>query len=117
MRAALAGLVEAEEATYRAGARMSYFAGTLGMDVLTDTTERSPTFCTPSFRKWDDERAADSWAFLFTPVAATGDAWPALLRRSPADDRVVGRGRFTALLEPDTARRQSQVLEKSGIRS
>ena len=29
------------------GSRTSYFADSLGVDVLTDTTERSPTFCTP----------------------------------------------------------------------
>ncbi len=113
LRAALAGLVESEEATYRSGARMSYLAGALGVDVLTDTTERSPTFCTPSFRKWDDEQAADSWSFLFTPVAATPDAWPALLRRSPQtiewSDEDLHR-----LLDPDTARRQSQVLREIG---
>ena len=37
-----------EENVYRRGARTSYFADTLAVDVLTDTTERSPTFCTPS---------------------------------------------------------------------
>ncbi|RPJ57542.1 MAG: hypothetical protein EHM24_29400, partial [Acidobacteria bacterium] len=113
LRSALAALVEAEEATYRSGARMSYLAGALGIDVLTDTTERSPTFCTPSFKKWDDERAADSWSFLFTPVAATADAWPALLRRSPQtiewSDEDLER-----LLDPDTARRQSHVLREIG---
>jgi len=113
LRAALAGLVESEEATYRSGARMSYLAGALGVDVLTDTTERSPTFCTPSFRKWDDEQAADSWSFLFTPLAATPDAWPALLGRSPQTiewpDEDLHR-----LLDPDTARRQSLVLREIG---
>jgi N-acetylmuramic acid 6-phosphate etherase len=113
LRTAVAGLVEAEEAIYRSGARMSYLAGTLGVDVLTDTTERSPTFCTPSFRKWDDEQAADSWSFLFTPVAATRDAWPALLRRGPQtiewSDEDLHR-----LLDPDMARRQVQVLREIG---
>ena len=73
---------------YRQKARTSYFAGSLGVDVLTDTTERSPTFCTPSFRKWDDTEASESWAFLFTPEAQTEAAWPALLHRRSADDRV-----------------------------
>ena len=54
----LAGLVVAEEEVYRSGRRMSYLADALAVDVLTDTTERSPTFCTPSFRKWDDEEAS-----------------------------------------------------------
>jgi N-acetylmuramic acid 6-phosphate etherase len=38
----LGRLVETEERVYRAGGRTSYFAGSLGVDVLTDTTERSP---------------------------------------------------------------------------
>ena len=79
----LGRLVETEERVYRAGGRTSYFADSLGVDVLTDTTERSPTFCTPSFRKWDDAEASESWAFLFTPEATTEAAWPALLRRRP----------------------------------
>jgi hypothetical protein len=29
------------------------------VDVLTDTTERSPTFCTPAFRKWDEGEASE----------------------------------------------------------
>ena len=71
LRGDLARLVEAEEQVYRRGARTSYFADSLAVDVLTDTTERSPTFCTPSFRKWDDEEASESWAFLFTPAPTT----------------------------------------------
>ena len=60
LRGALARLVVAEEEIYRKGARTSYFADSLAVDVLTDTTERSPTFCTPAFRKWDDEEASES---------------------------------------------------------
>ena len=66
-----------------AGARTTYLADSLGIDVLTDTTERSPTFCTPSFRKWDDANASESWAFLFTPETTTEAAWPRLLHRPP----------------------------------
>jgi N-acetylmuramic acid 6-phosphate etherase len=79
----LGRLVETEERIYRAGGRTSYFAGSLAVDVLTDTTERSPTFCTPSFRKWDDAEASESWTFLFTPAATTEEAWPGLLVRAP----------------------------------
>ena len=111
LRASLGRLVESEEAIYRSGARTSYLAGSLAVDVLTDTTERSPTFCTPSFRKWDDTRAADSWSFLFTPVPDTTRAWPALLRRQPQtiEWRNADLGR---LLDPETARRQAQVLRE-----
>jgi N-acetylmuramic acid 6-phosphate etherase len=83
VRAALARLCEVEERIYRGGARTSYLAGALGVDVLTDTTERSPTFGTPAFRKWDDPGAPASWTFLFTTAATTEEAWPRLLGRAP----------------------------------
>jgi N-acetylmuramic acid 6-phosphate etherase len=115
VRAALARLVCAEEQVYRAGARTSYFADALAVDVLTDTTERSPTFCTPSFRKWDDAAAAESWAFLFTPEPTSEGAWTRLLRREPQtiewtpDD-------LSALLDEDAAERQGAVLNEIGRR-
>jgi N-acetylmuramic acid 6-phosphate etherase len=52
--------------------------------VLTDTTERSPTYCTPPFRKFDDPAATPSWAFLFVPPEQTSRAWEGILKRSPA---------------------------------
>src|SRR5262249_39544734 len=61
---------------------------------------RSPTFCTPPFRKRGDEDAAESWAFLFTPHHDTEDAWRSILKREPdcvewADEEVsaIGIGR------------------------
>ena len=79
--APLAGLVEMEEAVYRAGHKNNYFADRFGIDVLTDTTERSPTYCTPPFRKFDDTTASESWAFLFLPQAETPPAWQNILKR------------------------------------
>jgi N-acetylmuramic acid 6-phosphate etherase len=80
----LTELVEMEEATYRAGRKHNYYADRYGIDILTDTTERSPTYCTPPFRKFDDETASESWAFLFVPDAGTPAAWERLIRRRPA---------------------------------
>lgn len=81
MRESLARLVELEERVYRAGARNNYHADRFGIDVLTDTTERSPTFCTPPFRKFDDAGAAESWSFLFVPEETSAAAWHRLLGR------------------------------------
>jgi N-acetylmuramic acid 6-phosphate etherase len=98
---------------YRRGARTSYFADALAVDVLTDTTERSPTFCTPSFRKWEDTEAAESWAYLFTPPPSAEEAWTRLLRRAPQtiewteDD-------LRALLDQEAAERQGAVLREIG---
>ena len=78
---ALAGLVALEESTYRNGHKNNYFADRFGIDVLTDTTERSPTYCTPPFRKFDDKNASESWAFLFLPQAETIGAWEDILKR------------------------------------
>ena len=81
--AQLAKLVESEEATYRAGHKNNYFADRFAIDVLTDTTERSPTYCTPPFRKFDDATATESWVFLFTPPHATPEAWKHIIKRDP----------------------------------
>src|SRR5262249_38050635 len=82
-RESLAALVALEENVYRAGRRNNYYAAALSLEVLTDTTERSPTYCTPPFRKFDDRTASDSWSFLFTPEPETRPAWERLLRRTP----------------------------------
>jgi N-acetylmuramic acid 6-phosphate etherase len=81
--AQLARLVALEESVYRGGHKINYLANNLGIDVLTDTTERSPTFCTPPFRKADDTAAAPSWAFLFLPQMETPFAWGHILKRRP----------------------------------
>ena len=81
--AQLAKLVALEEKVYRSGFQNNYHANHLGIDVLTDTTERSPTYCTPPFRKFDDAKAADSWAYLFVPNDWTDSAWKNILKRKP----------------------------------
>ncbi len=79
----LAALVALEESVYRAGHKNNYFADLFGIDVLTDTTERSPTYCTPPFRKFDDQTATESWAFLFLPNEQSTQAWNEILKREP----------------------------------
>jgi N-acetylmuramic acid 6-phosphate etherase len=111
LRGALARLVVAEEEIYRRGARTSYFADSLAVDVLTDTTERSPTFCTPAFRKWDDEEASESWAFLFTPAPTTEEAWGRLLRRAPQTIEWTEEDLRT-LLDEEAAERQGAILHE-----
>jgi len=89
----LARLVSLEEAVYRTGHKNTYYADRFGIDVLTDTTERSPTYCTPPFRKCDDRTAAESWSFLMVPEEETARAWEEILQRPPqcvewADDQI-----------------------------
>ena len=111
LRGALARLVVAEEEVYRRGARTSYFADSLAGDVLTDTTERSPTFCTPAFRKWDDEEASESWAFLFTPAPTTEEAWTRLLRREPQTIEWT-EADLRGLLDEEAAEKQGSILHE-----
>lgn len=81
--AQLANLTALEENVYRSSHRNNYFADRFGIDVLTDTTERSPTYCTPPFRKFDDSTATESWAYLFLPYSDTPHAWERIIRRRP----------------------------------
>ena len=111
----LARLVEMEEATYRAGRKHNYYADRYGIDILTDTTERSPTYCTPPFRKFDDEKASESWAFLFVPDADTTAAWERLIKRRPAcvewsEDEI------RALVPPDKLDRTLEIVRKISCR-
>jgi len=81
--APLAALVKLEESVYRAGRKNNYFADRVGIDMLTDTTERSPTYCTPPFRKFDDPTATESWAFLYVPYPDSPTAWERICKRTP----------------------------------
>jgi N-acetylmuramic acid 6-phosphate etherase len=105
--APLSELVSLEESVYRSGHKNNYFANRLGIDVLTDTTERSPTYCTPPFRKFDDTTASESWAFLFASQIETPKAWLHILRRPPrcvewTEDEIrklVGDDKFSRTME------------------
>jgi N-acetylmuramic acid 6-phosphate etherase len=80
---AIAGLVEWEEGVYRNQGLVTYMTDRFLLDVLTDTTERAPTFRLPPFRKCDDAVSARSWAFVKTPRCDTRAAWLRVLRREP----------------------------------
>lgn len=114
LRASLANLVRLEEAVYRSGRRNTYLADVLGVDMLTDTTERSPTFCTPPFRRCDDTSAAESWAFLRVPHSPTAEAWQTLLGREPRcvswSEEIV-----RAMTPPETADRTVDIVRRIGV--
>ena len=79
----LARATEFEENIYRRQGLVTYAADSLLLDVLTDTTERSPTFMLPAFRKCGDNLSPRSWAFVKDPFHSTEQAWHALLQRPP----------------------------------
>jgi N-acetylmuramic acid 6-phosphate etherase len=107
----LAKIVELEESVYRAGHKNNYYADRFGIDVLTDTTERSPTYCTPPFRKFNDTSAAESWAFLFLPYAESAQAWERILKREPCcvewDENEVRK-----LVSEDKLSRTNEIIRK-----
>jgi N-acetylmuramic acid 6-phosphate etherase len=109
--AALAQIVELEEKVYRTHRKNNYYADRLGIDVLTDTTERSPTYCTPPFRKFDDAAATESWAFLFLPETWTDSAWENLLKRKPRCVEWKG-DEVRALVDEEKAPRTLEIIEK-----
>ena len=113
VRRDLAGLVYLEETVYRLGQKSTYFADDLAIDVLTDTTERSPTFCIPAFRKWDDTEAAESWTYLILPYADSRQAWEGMLKRPPyglswTEDEI------NELIDPEKAARQAVIMKQIG---
>jgi N-acetylmuramic acid 6-phosphate etherase len=109
----VAGAVLLEESVYRSGHKNNYFADRFAIDVLTDTTERSPTYCTPPFRKYDDTAAAESWSFLFLPYGDTARAWERILKRQP---RCVewSQAEVRDLVGEEKARQTYEVVRKIG---
>jgi N-acetylmuramic acid 6-phosphate etherase len=72
-----------EENIYRRHGLITYMTDWAMLDVLTDTTERSPTFMLPPFRKNDDNSSPRSWAFVKDPLRPTREAWREMLQREP----------------------------------
>lgn len=112
--AQLANLVELEESVYRSSHKNNYFADRLGIDVLTDTTERSPTYCTPPFRKFDDSTATESWAFLFLPHSDTAHSWERIIRRKPKCVEWSEK-EIRELVPADKAPRTIEIVKKIGF--
>ncbi len=133
--AALAGIaaaMELESDIYKARGLVTYATDEYLLDIISDTTERTPTFMVPPFRTVDDVSSPPSWAFVKDPVRATHDAWDHMLRRAPRgiswtrDDYIAMKGtarmiaqppaldvgeiyRYAIGSEPDPSRREAPV--------
>jgi N-acetylmuramic acid 6-phosphate etherase len=80
----LGGLIEAESAVYRAGDAVLYEADHHAITVLSDTTERAPTFNLTPFENAGDDPLIPAPCYLVIPTAAGAEAaWRALLGRPP----------------------------------
>lgn len=81
----LAPLIEREAGLYEKGEYLFYETdGLLGISILTDTTERSPTFSLYPFENQLSEHKHPSLSYLLFPKSQNGpSAWLDLLKREP----------------------------------
>lgn len=110
----LARATRFEEGIYRRRGLVTYMADSFLLDVLTDTTERSPTFMLPAFRKYGDNRSPGSWAFVKDPFRTTEKAWHVLLQREPRGLKW-GRKVYEQLKAPAGLKAQPPKLDNSEI--
>jgi N-acetylmuramic acid 6-phosphate etherase len=76
--------VEAESAAYAKGEYFLYETNYYAITLLTDTTERSPTFSLPGFENQREPNSPASLSYVSIPQSLdTGDAWSKLLLREP----------------------------------
>jgi len=78
--------VEREAALYQADRHVLYATASCGVGVLTDTTERAPTFSLPIFESYAAGRTSDPLSLCYLMQAGAveaGAAWQALLKRAP----------------------------------
>lgn len=82
----LAPFVAREAEIYQQGDHTLYVTEDFGVTVLTDTTERAPTFSLPVFERYENERAVGplSLCYLTVPTEPSVElAWRRLLHRDP----------------------------------
>ena len=69
---------------YQRGEYLLYETDIYGITILTDTTERSPTFSLQVFENRLDETIKPSMAYIYIPFAKTPqDGWQSILLRQP----------------------------------
>ena len=110
----LAAATAFEEGIYRRHGLVTYAADSFLLDVLTDTTERAPTFMLPAFRREGDNLAPRSWAFVKDPFRPTEEAWRELLQRRPRG-LDWGREVYEELNAPAKLKAQPPKLDNSEI--
>ncbi len=80
----LAPFIEEESRHYANGDFVLYETDEYGITILTDTTERSPTFSLRAFENQNDPARVPSLSYLRFPKAATPhEAWMTILLREP----------------------------------
>lgn len=106
--ACLIPFIEAEANIYRQEDRVLYQTDHYGITVLTDTTERSPTFSLAPFENRFRPEDAGSLCYLSLPEAADAEAaWRRLLHRDPRTlewPELEGKASRTRLMGHDISR-------------
>ena len=77
----LAKAVDFEVETYTAKGLVTYITHDYLLDIMTDTTERQPTFTLPPFKKFKDTTKEVSWAYIKDPLYPNEVAWQHVFRR------------------------------------
>lgn len=97
--------IESEARLLQQGDHLLYMTEAYGVTVLTDTTERSPTFSIPPFESRDQPEVPSSPWYLSLPETDTAEtAWRKLLGRDPRTlewPELDGRGSRSYLLSHD----------------
>ena len=81
-RQGIASYIDFEADCYRRRGLLTYLADDYLLDIFTDTTERSPTFMLPPFRKCDDTVSPRPWTFVKNPLRSTDEVWSHGMNRS-----------------------------------
>ncbi len=96
-------MIEWESNCYLEGETVLYQTESYPIAVLTDTTERSPTFSLTPFEKSNETRGPYSLCYLSIPSASTAlDSWKRILNRAPIGlewDELRGRLGFQSILD------------------
>lgn len=109
--------IEAESAIYTAGDFVNYETDDYGVTILTDTTERAPTFSLRSFENQRDAVRQPALAYFSLPEKASpAEAWRGVLLRDPvtiewdALKAIAGRDRLGGFDFSGAAGAQRQAL-------
>jgi N-acetylmuramic acid 6-phosphate etherase len=108
----LAPFIEAEANIYDLGHRVLYQTDHYGITLLTDTTERAPTFSLAPFENRYRESDESSWCYLSLPGTIDAEsAWHRLLHRQPRTlewPELQGRASMEYLLGHDISGKAAQ---------
>ncbi len=110
----IAGYIEFEASCSGSGKLLTYFANDYLLDIFTDTTERTPTFKLPPFRKCDDTVSARPWAFVKNPLYPTAELWNKAFNR-PLRCLDWSRELYVAMDAPENVRNNPPLINASEL--